>query len=103
MVLSQSKNSAQTVRPSALVPDNFGNSPTTTSIAAPNRNPVTTGFDRNRAIQPMRSTARARKSKPVKLVTAATSSAAADVPTSPTVTTALPATAANAELGPVEI
>ena len=74
----------------------------TTSTAAPARKPVTTARERNRAIQPMRSSASRRNSAPVTSVIAATSSAASAPPT-PVNSTAPPATAASDELGPVEM
>ena len=73
-----------------------------TSIAAPARKPVITAFERNRAIQPRRSSAISRNSAPVTSVIAATSCGgllALDAGDS----TAPPATAASDELGPVEI
>ena len=53
-----------------------GSSPITTSIAAPARKPVITAFDRNCAIQPIRSSASSRNSTPVASAIAATSCAA---------------------------
>ena len=44
------------------MPVSFGSSPTTTSTAAPARKPVTTARERNRAIQPSRSSASRRNS-----------------------------------------
>ncbi len=61
-----------------------------------------TAFDRNCAIQPRRKIASARNNTPVTRAIAATS-AAASAPASPVARTALPATAASEELGPVEI
>ncbi len=84
------------------MPVSFGSSPITTSTAAPARKPVTTARERNRAIQPMRSSASRRKSAPVTSVIAATSSAASAPPTLVN-STAPPATAARDELGPVEM
>ena len=95
-------SSAHAVSPDASVPVSFGSSPMTTSTAAPARKPVTTARDRNRAIQPRRSTASRRNRAPVTSVIAATSSAACDSPT-PATSTAPPATAASDELGPVEM
>ena len=95
-------NSCHAFLPDASVPASFGNSPTTTSIAAPNRNPVITALERKREIHPIFSTARTTKSNPATSVTAATSSGACSGG-NPVVTTALAATAASAELGPVEI
>ena len=60
-------------RPS--VPVSLGSSPMTTSIAAPNRKPVTTARDRNCAIQPIFSTASTRKSSPDASVMPATNDA----------------------------
>jgi hypothetical protein len=74
----------------------------TTSIAAPKRKPVITGFDRNREINPILNTASTMKSAPAINVTAATSCGASSAG-NPVVTTAPAATAASAELGPVEI
>ena len=95
-------SSAHAVSPEVSVPVSFGSSPITTSTAAPARKPVTTARDRNRAIQPRRSTASRRNKAPVTSVIAATSSAACDSPT-PATSTAPPATAASDELGPVEM
>ena len=99
---SQDASSRHAFAPSADVPVSFGSSPMTTSIAAPARNPVTTAFERNRAIQPSRRSASARNSSPVTSAIAATSCAAWS-PAIPATTTAPPATAASDELGPVEI
>ena len=88
--------------PLAEVPVSLGNSPTTTSMAAPNKNPVITAFERNCEIQPIFRTARAMKSTPAAIVTAATSCGASSADTAVSAT-ALPATAARAALGPVEI
>ena len=101
-VPSQDHSSCGGVDPSALVPVILGSSPTTTSIAAPNRNPVTTARDRNCAIQPIFSTARTRNTTPDTSVIPATNGAAC-APVRPTARTALAATAASPELGPVEI
>ncbi len=95
-------SSRQALSPSASVPVSLGSSPITTSIAAPARNPVITGFERNRAIQPIRRTASSRNSTPAARVIAATSSSACS-PFRPVSSTAPPATAASDELGPVEI
>ncbi len=62
--------------PSDEVPVSFGSSPMTTSTAAPARNPVTTAFERNCAIQPSFNAASRRNSSPVTSVIAATSWAA---------------------------
>ena len=99
---SQSANLRQLFFPDASVPVSFGSSPTTTSIAAPNRNPVITGFDRNRETHPILKTASRMNSAPAISVTAATNWGASFAG-SPLVTTAPAATAASAELGPVEI
>ena len=69
-------SSRHALSPSADVPVSLGSSPMTTSTAAPARNPVTTAFDRNCAIQPSRSTASSRNSTPVASAIAATSCAA---------------------------
>ena len=98
----QDASSCQALTPSLDVPVSLDSSPIVTSIAAPARNPVITAFDRNRAIHPIRNTARSRKSTPVTSVIAATS-CAASLPPSPLTSTAPPATAASDELGPVEI
>ena len=63
---------------------------------------MTTAFDRKLAIQPSRSSASARNSRPVTIAIAATSCAAWS-PASSVAITAPPATAASEELGPVEI
>ena len=99
---TQEDSSRQALSPSADVPVSFGSSPITTSTAAPARNPVITGLERNRAIHPIRSTASRRKRTPVRRVIAVTSSAAWS-PARPVISTAPPATAARDELGPVEI
>ena len=93
---------------SAFVPDTsvpviFGSSPMTTSIAAPKRNPVTTARDRNWAIQPIFSTARSRNRIPDARVMPATNEATSCSPTRPVASTALAATAASPELGPIDI
>ena len=73
IVPSHEWNSCQTFSPSVSVPLIFANSPTTTSMAAPNRNPVITARDRNWAIHPIRKTAMSRNRRPAAIVTAATS------------------------------
>jgi hypothetical protein len=78
-------------------------SPTVTSIAAPKRNPVITALERNCEIHPSLKIAISRKSTPATRATPATSGVASGPPTTPAVIAALPATAASAELGPVEI
>ena len=85
------------------VPVSFGSSPITTSIAAPNRNPVTTARDRNCAIQPILNTASRRNSSPDASVIPATNEATSPSPVMPAAATALAATAASPELGPIEI
>ena len=72
----QVASSRQALSPADEVPVSFGSSPITTSTAAPARNPVTTAFERNWAIQPIRSTATSTNSTPVTSVIAATSCAA---------------------------
>ena len=49
------------LEPVTFVPVSLGSSPITTSIAAPNRKPVTTARDRNCAIHPIFSTARSKE------------------------------------------
>ena len=80
----------------------LGSSPIVTSTAAPARKPVITALERNRAIQPSRNSAISRNSAPLTSVIAATSCAACASSTW-VASTAPPATAANDELGPVEI
>ena len=89
--------------PETSVPVSFGSSPITTSMAAPNRKPVTTARERNCAIHPMRSSASRRYRAPETSVISATKAATSWVPVMPATATALAATAANPELGPVEI
>jgi hypothetical protein len=72
-------------------------------MAAPKRKPVTTARERNCAIHPILNTARTRYSKPDTTVTPATKEAASWIPAIPATATALAATAASPELGPVEI
>ena len=55
-------SSRHALSPSADVPVSFGSSPIVTSIAAPARKPVTTAFERNCAIQPIRNSASSRNS-----------------------------------------
>ena len=98
----QVHSSRQALSPLEEVPVSLGSSPIVTSIAAPARKPVTTAFERNCAIQPIRKIARSRKSAPVTSVIAATSWAAS-FPPSPVASTAPPATAASDEDGPVEM
>ena len=98
----QLASSLHALSPSASVPVSLGSSPTTTSTAAPARNPVTTALERKRAIQPSRKIASRRKSAPVAIAIAATSCAASS-PATPVTITAPPATAASEELGPVEM
>ena len=85
------------------MPVSLGSSPITTSIAAPNRKPVTTARDRNCAIQPILNTASNRNTTPETMVIRATNDATSLTPVMPAAATALAATAANPELGPVEI
>ena len=61
---SQDRSSWNEFEPLTSVPVILGSSPMTTSIAAPNRKPVTTARDRNCASQPIRRTARTRNSRP---------------------------------------
>ena len=61
--------------PVTSVPVSLGSSPITTSIAAPNRKPVTTARDRNCAIHPILSTASSRNSTPEARVIIATNDA----------------------------
>ena len=75
----------------------------TTSMAAPKRNPVTTAREKNWAIHPILNTARRRKSTPDARVIVATKDAMSWVPEIFAARTALAATAASPELGPVEI
>ena len=102
-VRTHDPSSRSEFEPLASVPVSFGSSPITTSIAAPNRNPVTTARERNWAIHPILSTASTRKSAPEARVMRATNDATSSVPVMPATATALAATAANPELGPVEI
>jgi hypothetical protein len=75
----------------------------TTSIAAPNRKPVTTARERNCAIHPIFNRASRRNSSPEQSVIIATNAATSLTPVIPAAATALAATAARPELGPVEI
>ena len=75
----------------------------TTSIAAPNRKPVTTARERNWAIHPIRNTARSTNSNPETSVMPATKVATSCSPEIPAARTAAAATAASPELGPMEI
>lgn len=102
-VPSQDHSSWSGFEPVTFVPVSLGSSPITTSIAAPNRKPVTTAWDRNCAIHPILSTARRRNSAPETRVIIATKDATSWIPVTPATATALAATAANPELGPVEI
>ena len=61
--------------PVTSVPVSLGSSPITTSIAAPNRKPVTTARERNCAIHPILNTARSRNSTPDARVIVATKDA----------------------------
>jgi len=98
----QLPNFRQAFAPSMDVPVIFGSSPITTSIAAPKRDPAITAFDSSSEIQPILKMASSRNNNPVTRVIALTNSTASS-PDTDASTTALPATAANAELGPVEI
>ena len=75
----------------------------TTSMAAPKRKPVTTARDRNCAIQPIFSTARSKNRIPEARVMPATNEATSCSFVTPVAMTALAATAASPELGPIEI
>ena len=75
----------------------------TTSIAAPNRKPVTTARERNWAIHPILNTASSTNRTPDANVMPATKVATASSSESPAASTAAAATAANPELGPMEI
>ncbi len=92
----------QLLSPFDSVPDIFDSSPITTSRAAPKRKPVITGLDRKFEIHPMRNTAITRKAIPAAIVIPATS-APISSPATPVTATAPAATAASAELGPVDI
>jgi len=73
-------------------------------MAEPNKKPVITAFDRNWEIQPILNSARSKNNNPVRRVIAATKATAeSSSPDTPAAITALAATAANAELGPVAI
>ncbi len=89
--------------PVTSVPVSLGSSPITTSIAAPKRKPVTTALERNCAIQPILRTARSRNRTPEARVMPATNEAMSCSPVMPAASTALAATAARPELGPIEI
>ena len=89
--------------PVTSVPVSLESSPMTTSMAAPNRNPVTTARDRNCAIQPILNKAKRRNAAPETSVIMATKDATSSTPVMPAAATALAATAASPELGPVEI
>ena len=91
------------LEPVTFVPVSFGSSPITTSIAAPKRKPVTTARDRNCAIQPILKTARSRNRMPEARVIPATNDATSCSPVMLAASTALAATAASPELGPIEI
>ena len=100
---SHERSSWNELSPLTSVPVSFGSSPMTTSIAAPNRKPVTTARERNWEIQPILNTASRTNSRPEARVMPATKVAAACSPESPADSTAAAATAANPELGPMEI
>jgi hypothetical protein len=74
----------------------------TTSIAAPNRKPVTTARDRNWAIQPILKRASRKNSTPDATVIPATKEAISCSLVRPAAKTALAATAASPELGPTD-
>src|SRR6185436_1219711 len=97
------RSSWNELEPETSVPVILGSSPMTTSIAAPNRKPVTTARDRNCAIHPIRSTARTRNNRPEASVSPATNEATSTSLVMPAATTVLAATAARPELGPIEI
>ena len=61
--------------PDASVPVSLGSSPITTSMAAPNRKPVTTARDKNLATQLIRASAKTRNSRPETTVMPATKTA----------------------------
>ena len=100
---SQDRSSWNEFEPVTSVPVIFGSSPMTTSMAAPNRKPVTTARDRNCATHPILNTASRRKSRPEARVSPATNAATSPPLVSPAAATALAATAASPELGPMEI
>ena len=102
-VPNQDHSSCSELVPSAFVPVSLGSSPMTTSMAAPNKNPVTTARERNWAIQPIFRTASRKKRIPDASVTPATNDAMSFSSVIPAAMTALAATAANPELGPIEI
>ena len=99
----QDPSSCQALSPSASVPVIFGSSPMVTSIAAPNRKPVTTALERNWEIHPILRTESRRKTAPTTIAMPATRAVASFSPETSDTITALPATAASAELGPTEI
>jgi len=100
---NQERSSCSGLAPLTSVPVSLGSSPMTTSMAAPNKKPVTTALDRNCATQPILKTAMSRKSRPEARVRVATNDATSSVPVTLAASTALAATAASPELGPVEI
>ena len=77
-----------------------GSSPTTMVRVRPNTKPVTMGFDRNSATQPMRSSPKTRRTSPVAIASAAVTRTAS--PGSPRVMSATiePETMATVEAGP---
>jgi len=100
---NQDRSSWIGFEPEVSVPVTFGSSPMTTSMAAPNKKPVMTARERNWAIHPILSTANKMNRTPEARVMAATKDAMFPVPVIFAANTALAATAANPELGPVEI
>ena len=89
--------------PVASVPVSFGSSPITTSIAAPNRNPVTTARERNWAIHPILEQREHQEERTGGKGHEGDERGDVVGPGDPATATALAATAANPELGPVEI
>ena len=85
------------------VPVSLGSSPMTTSIAAPKRKPVTTARERNCAIQPILKHGEEQEQEPGGERDPATNEATSCSPVIPAASTALAATAASPELGPIEI
>ena len=102
-VPNHDRSSWRGLEPVTSVPVSLGSSPMTTSMAAPKRKPVTTARERNWAIHPILNTAKSRNSTPDARVIVATNDATSWVPVILAATIALAATAANPELGPVEI
>ena len=102
-VRSHEPSSWKELSPSLSVAVSLGSSPITTSMAAPNRNPVTTARERNCDSHPIRNTAIATNSRPLTSVIPATRVATSNPSERPVARTAPPATAASPELGPIEI